>query len=85
MEYVDDYLQVYREYILSPRQWLHFLDNLIREDAKRYYLDNTDGYAINFHQAIQMLEEECNYPVRQTRVKNYLHSLPITALIAEGK
>ena len=85
MEYVDDYLQVCRDYNLSPPQRLQFLHNLLRGDAKRYYLDKIDGYATSFQQAIQMLEEEYNSPVRQTRVKNYLNSLRVTAFAAEGK
>ena len=32
-----------------------------------------------------MLEEEYNSTVRQTRVKNYLNSLRVTAFVAEGK
>ncbi|CDF36767.1 unnamed protein product [Chondrus crispus] len=85
MEYVDDYLQISRDYNLSPPQRLQFLHNLLRGDAKRYYLDKIDGYATSFQQAIQMLEEEYNSPVRQTRVKNYLNSLRVTVFAAEGK
>ena len=85
MEYVDDYLQVCRDYSLSPPQRLQFLHNLLRGDVKRYYLNKIDGYETSFQQAIQILEEEYNSPVRQTRVKNYLNSLRVTAFVAEGK
>lgn len=58
MEYVDEYLQLCRNYSLSPSQKLQYPHNLLREDAKRYYLDKVDGYATSFRQAIQMLESE---------------------------
>lgn len=85
MEYVDDYLQVSRDYNLTPSQRLQFLHNLLRGDAKRYYFDKIDGYETSFQQAIQMFEEEHNSAVRQTRVENYLNSLRVTAFAAEGK
>ena len=69
MEYVNDYLQLCRDYSLSPTQKLHYLHNLLRGDAKRYYLDKVDGYATSFQQATQMLESEYNFAVHQTRVK----------------
>lgn len=51
-------------------------------DAKRYYLDKIDSYAISFQQVTKMLEEEYNSDVRQARVKTYLNSLRVTTFIA---
>lgn len=84
MEFVDEYLQMSRDYNLSPAQKLQYLHNLLRGYAKRFYLDKVDGYATSFQQAVQMLELEYNSAVRQTRVKNYLNSLRITSFTAEG-
>ena len=55
MEYVDDYLQLCRDYSLSPSQKLQYLHNLLQGDAKRYYLDKVDGYATTFQEAIQIV------------------------------
>ena len=48
MEYVDDYLQLCRDYSLSPTQKLQYLHNQLRGDAKRYYFDQVDGYDTSF-------------------------------------
>ena len=84
MEYVDDYLQLCRDYSLSPTQKLQDLHNLLRGDAKRYYLDKVDVNATSFQQATQMLESEYNSAVRQTRVKNYLNTLRVASFVAQG-
>ena len=84
MEYVDDYLQRSRDYFLTPSQKLQYLHNLLRGDAKKFYLDKMDGYATSFQQGIEMLEREYNSPVRQNRVKNYLNSLRVTTFVLQG-
>ena len=84
MEFVDEYSQISRGYNLNPSQKLQYLDNLLNGDAKRYYLDKVDGYASSFQQAVSMLENEYNSPVRQTRVKNYLNSLRVSSYITQG-
>ena len=69
MEFVDEYMQVCRDYSLSPKQKLHYMHNLLSGDAKRFYLDRVDGYATSYQQAIDLVENEYNSPVRQARVK----------------
>ena len=70
MEFVDKQSQISRDYNLNPSQKLQYLPDLLHGDAKRYYLDKVDGYATSFQQAVSMLEQKYNSPVRQTRVKN---------------
>ena len=84
MEFVDEYPQIIRDYNLNPSQKLQNLQNLPNRDAKRYYLDKVDGYASSFQQAVSMLENEYNSPVRQNRVKNFLNSLRVSSYITQG-
>lgn len=49
-EFVDEYRQLIKEYDLSPTQRLQFLHNLLRGDAKRFYLDVVGNYATAFQQ-----------------------------------
>lgn len=81
MEFVDEYLQICRDYRLSQQQKLQYLHNITRGDAKRFYLDSVDNYATIFQQAVDMIESEYNSPVRQARVKHYLNSLKITTFV----
>ena len=50
MEFVDEYMQVCRDYSLSPTQKLQYMHNLLSGDAKRFYLDRVDGYATSYQQ-----------------------------------
>ena len=83
-EYVDEYRQVLRDYNLTPAQKLQYLHNLLRRDAKRFYLDTVEGYATNFDQIISMIEREYNSIVRQKEVKNFLKSLGMRNYVSEG-
>ena len=82
-EYVDQYRQVLRDYNLKPAQKLRYLHNLLRGDAKRFYFDTVEGYAIKFEQAISMIEREYNSIVRQNKVKNFLKSLRMSKYVSE--
>ena len=84
-EYVADYEQISRDYNLSVSKKLQYMHNLFRDDAKRFYLNNVDGYATSFKQAVEMIGNEYNSPVRQNRVKNYLKSLRLSQFVKEGK
>ena len=84
MEFVDEYLQICRDYALSPTQKLQYLHNLLRGDAKRFYLDKVDGYATGFQQAVQIINDEYNSYVRQTRIKDYLNALRISVFMEKG-
>ena len=84
MEFVDEYLQMCRDYSLSPTQRLQYLHNLLRGDAKRFYLDKVDGYASSFQQAVQMIHDEYNSHVRQTRIKDYLNTIRVSNFMEKG-
>lgn len=57
-EYVEEYRQVLRDYNLTPAKKLQFWHNLVRGDAKRFYLDSMEGYSTNLEQAIYIIERE---------------------------
>lgn len=84
MEFVDDYQQVAIDYNLSPPQKLQYIHNLLSKDAKRFYLERVATYAQTFQQAVDMVNQEYNSPVRQTRVKNYLNSLRVSEFVKKG-
>lgn len=69
MEYVPDYQQVARDYNLSFPQKLQFLHNLLRGDAKRFYLNSAGTHMNTFQQAVDRMDKEYNSVVRQNREK----------------
>eukprot|EP00171_Calliarthron_tuberculosum_P023645 IDg23645t1 len=84
IEYVAEYQQVARDYGLSPSQKKQYLHNLLRGDAKRFYLDQVDNQVNNFNQAVQVIENEYNSVVRQNRVKTYLSTLRLSKFVTDG-
>lgn len=84
MEFVDEYQQIARDYKLSQTQKYQYLHNILAKDAQRFYLDRVENYATNFQQAVDMINQEYNSPVRQARVKNYLNSLRISDFVNGG-
>lgn len=84
MEFVDEYMQLCRDYTLSPTQKLQYMHYLLSEVSKRFYFDCVDGYATFYQQSIEFIEKEYNGPVRQARLKNYLNNLRISTFTAEG-
>lgn len=54
MEFIYEYLQIYRDSTLGPVQKLHYLHNILRGDAKLFYLDKVNGYGTGFQQAVFM-------------------------------
>ena len=70
-EFVAEYQQVARDYGFNAVQKKQCLHNLLRGDAKRFYLHNVDIYINNFTQAVQMIDNEYNSIVRQKCVKTY--------------
>ena len=84
MEYADEYKQLARDYGHSVSQKLQYMHNLLRGDAKRFYLDKIDGYGTSFNQAIDIVEKGYNSTVRQTKVKKYLNTLRISKFVNAG-
>eukprot|EP00170_Pyropia_yezoensis_P002751 contig_11549_g2756 len=83
-EYIAEYQQVARDYELTASQKLQYLHNLLRGDAKRFFLDRVHGTAATFAQAVDMVGAEYNSIVRQDRFKNYLSSLRLGAFVKDG-
>lgn len=77
LEYVDEYEQISLDYNLTPPQKLQYMHNIVTKDAQRFYIDRVKAYANTFEQAVRMIDEEYNSPVRQARVKNFLSSLRV--------
>lgn len=82
-EYVAEYQQVARDNGLSSAQKLNFLHNLLRGDAKRFYLDRVEHVGTSA-QAIEQVSLEYNSVVRQNRVKAYLNGLRMASFAAKG-
>lgn len=64
MEYVAEYQQVARDYELSQEQRFQYLHNLLRGDAKRFYLDTVQPYVTSFNEAVHHVKAEYNSIVR---------------------
>ncbi len=84
MEYVAEYQQGARNYSLSHQQEKQYLHNLLRGDAKRFFLDIVENYVIQFEQAVEVIEKEYNSTVRQNRMKNYLNGLRMAKFTNDG-
>ena len=83
MEFVVDYHQIARDYGLSMTQRLQYMHNMLREDAKLFYLEKAGRYATGFNQAVDIVEKEYNSTGRQTKVKKYLNTLRISNLLVK--
>ncbi|GAB0493903.1 hypothetical protein MMPV_005190 [Pyropia vietnamensis] len=83
-EYVAEYQQVARDYELTASQKLQYMHNLLRGDAKRFFLDRVHGTAATFAQAVDMVSAEYNSIVPQDRVKNYLSGLRLSSFVKDG-
>ena len=60
------------------------MHNILCSDARRFYLDKVDGYATSFQQAVQLINDQYNYHVRQTRIKDYLNTIRIATFMEKG-
>ena len=53
-------------------------------DAKRYYYDRVESYASGFNQAVDMIKDRYNSPVRQDRCNNYLSAMHVARFVKDG-
>ena len=60
------------------------MQNLLRGDAKRFYLHRVDNLVNNFTQAVQMIDNEYNSIVLQNRVKMHLSGLRVGRFTDQG-
>ena len=82
-DYVSDYLQAARDYDLSSTQKLQLMHNIFTGDAKLYYYDRLECYASGFNQAVDMIKDEYNSPVRQDRCKNSLSAMRVARFVKD--
>lgn len=75
MKFVEEYQQIARHYKLNYAQKLQYLHNILSKDARGFYFNQVDNYAMNFQQAAEMINREYNSLVRQARVKKFLNSI----------
>lgn len=81
---VDEYAQIARDFNINQNSRLQYHNKVLRGDTKSFYLDLIDEYATTYRQAIDMIQNEYNPPVRQIRVKNYLKSLRLRTFESKG-
>lgn len=83
-DYVNEYRQMSHDNNFTKQQKLHYLQNLLQGDAKRYYLEVVAEYATTFQKAVDMVEREYNSYVRQKKVKNLFKSLRMSRFVNES-
>lgn len=84
-DYVICYQQVTRNYYLDNDQKLQLQHNLFGGDAKRLYNDNVEGRCATFSEAIALVGNQYNSPMRQTGVQNRLYELKLSQFTAQGQ
>ncbi len=60
------------------------MENILRCDAKRYYLHHFDNFTPSYAQAVQVVEREYNSIITQERAKTYLSSVRANIFVKEG-
>lgn len=83
LEYVDEYEKTFLNYNLIPPQKLKYMNNIVAKDTQRFYIDRVKEYATTFEEAVRMIDEEYNSPVRQARVKKLLNRLRVHYYITD--
>jgi len=84
-EYLAGYLQICKDYNLTPEQQLLYLHNLFGGRAKRFYDLHVDGRVHSLAEAIAKMNEEYNTPTRQTDIKHRLAGLRVSTFVAAGQ
>ena len=84
-EYVAEYQQVHMDHNLGNQQKLQYLHNIIEGDAKRFYLNNVQPHVNTYAIAVELINQEYNYPVRQNTVKNILSQLRLCNKLGENQ
>lgn len=83
-EFVADYQSIARDFDLSADMRYKLLHNILSGDAKRYYLNNVQGHATTYTEAVAMMEAEYNSHARQMQVKNFLSTYRMHNLVRGG-
>lgn len=85
MDFVAGHQLVARDYRLNNAQKKQYLHNLLRDDAKHFYLDRIDNRVTLYSEAVRLIDAEYYSIVRQNRVKNYLCSLRLASFTRKGQ
>lgn len=83
-DFVADYELVCRDYGLSPMQMLRYIYNLLRDDAKRFYLNELVHSVNSYDLMVMRLRNEYHSDVRQSQARNKLASLRMVAFESKG-
>lgn len=83
-QFVDEYQKISWDYKFSQFQKRQYIHNIVRKDEKRFYLDQVQNFATKFQQAVEMIKQEQNAPVRQASVNNYLFGIRVADFVADG-
>lgn len=58
-----------------------FLQKIIPKDPKRFYLERVAHYDQSFQNTVNVVIQEYNSPVHQTRINNYMRSLRVSDFV----
>lgn len=83
-DFVADYNLAGRDFGLSPEQKLRYLHNLLRGDAKRFYLSELEPFATSYVDAVARIRAEYHSAVHQSQAQNTLSSLRMASFVANG-
>lgn len=83
-DYVAEYDLVGRDFGLSREQKLRYSHNLLRGDAKRYYLSELEPSAASYADAVRSIRSEYHSAIHQSQAQNTLSSLRKSNFVAEG-
>lgn len=82
-EFVDNYIQLAKDYKLKDEQKLQYLHNPLCKDALCFYMDSVQSHARTFEETVAHIGDEYNTPVRQARMINHLSGLRVGTFIKE--
>lgn len=75
-ELVGDHYRLHKTmYNLTFFQKIQFIHNLLSGDTKRFYFDKVYGIATRLAQAVDMIKNGYNSPVRRNQIETFLSTL----------
>jgi len=83
-EFVEEYDLVCENYGLDETQKLMYLHNLVRGNAKRFYLTSYIQTCRTYIQAVGRIAAEYNSPVKQNQIHNKLSDLRMRSFVVKG-
>lgn len=83
MDLVGEFYLIELGYGLLLPYKLQYMRKFVSKDVHSFYIDRLNDYARNLEQAVKIIEEEYNSPVRQTQVKNCLNCMRVSDFLTE--